>query len=60
MDVDAVLSHVDADRPDPPLHLSAEAAYGWECGWSAAVAALRVELNDSVAGSSPARRTPGI
>ena len=38
------LDHVDNERPDPPIHLSSEAAYGWECGWSAAVAALRVEL----------------
>lgn len=46
----SALDHVDNDRPDPPIHLSAEAAYGWECGWSAAVAAMRVELTEAESG----------
>ena len=24
------------DPPEPPAHLSSEAAYGWTCGWAAA------------------------
>lgn len=28
-------SNLIPDPPEPPIWLSAEAAYGWQCGWTA-------------------------
>lgn len=40
---------LDGDHPDAPPHMSGEAAYGYSCGWQAAVCAAlpRKESSDA-------------
>lgn len=40
------LDRLDDDEPSPPIWLSAEACYGWSCGWAAAISAIRDEASN--------------